>query len=256
MTIFDGLYNGLKFIVDPIFNPILELPPILSILIISIIIALITTFAYKWLTNQEEMKRLKEEQKELQKKVKEYKDNPQKMMETNKEAMAKSMKLMNASFKPMFITMIPIILIFMWLNLHLSYLPINPGQEFTSTVQFKQGTFGQITLIVPEEMTLHGNAMQDIIDDKAQWLLSGEAGEYILEYQYDERQYHKNLLITTEKAYENPVLPVKGSNIKSINIDQEKLKVNLGVMKLSWFWTYLIFTIIVSSTLRKLLKVY
>ena len=179
------------------------------------------------------------------------------MMALNKEAMSKSTKLMTASMKPMFITMLPIILIFMWLNLHLSYLPIMPNEEFTTSVQFKQGSVGEISLVnVPEGLALLSSSTQKIDDDKAMWKLSGKAGEYDLEYLYADRTYIKGLLITTEKEYKNPILPVKDSNIKSINIDQEKLKVNLGVMKLSWFWTYLIFTIAVSTLMRKIFKVY
>lgn len=259
MSIFDGIYNGLRFIVDPIFNPILQLPPLLSILIISLIIALITTLAYKLLTNQQEMKRLKEEQKELQKKVKENKDNPKKMMEINKEAMSKSMKLMNASFKPMFITMLPILLIFMWLNLHLSYIPLHPGQEFTTTVHFKSGTFGSVQLvdILPDGMQVLSNSSQEIVDGMASWrLVSDVENNYDMKFTYDGRQYVKSVIITSGKGYANPVKTVKDSNIKQIVVDQEKLKINLGLFKLSWFWTYLIFTIVLSSTLRKVLKVY
>ena len=254
--VFNSIYNGLRFIIDPIFNPILNLPPLLAILLIAIIISLITTFAYKWLTNQEEMKRLKQEQKALQKKVKEHRNEPQKMMQLNKEAMQKSTKLMSASMKPMFITMLPIILIFMWLNLHLSYLPIMPNDEFTTTAYFKKGTMGEVSLLVSGGLTLLSNSNQVIEENKASWTLKGDAGEYILEYQYDNRPYFKDLLITTEKEYKTPIQKVSDSNMKSINVDHEKLKVNLGIIRLSWFWTYLIFVLVISSTMRKVFKVY
>ena len=88
------------------------------------------------------------------------------------------------------------------------------------------------------------------------WELQGEEGEHYLEYQYGDRIFQKDVLITTEKGYRNPVQVVSNSDVKSINIDMQKLKVNLGFMNLSWFWTYVIFTLITSTLMRKILKVY
>ena len=66
---------------DPIFNPvmlpILSFNPILGIIILALIITLIVTLAYKFFSNQEEMKRLKDKQKEFQDKMKSFKDKPE-----------------------------------------------------------------------------------------------------------------------------------------------------------------------------------
>ena len=54
--------------------------------------------------------------KELQKDVKKVKDQPDKVMRLNKEIMKKNAVVFKNSFKPMLITLIPILLIFRWLN--------------------------------------------------------------------------------------------------------------------------------------------
>ncbi len=48
-------------ILNPIMAPLLGLPPFWSILIISLVVALIITFVYKWMTDQHLMKALKED---------------------------------------------------------------------------------------------------------------------------------------------------------------------------------------------------
>ncbi|MBI4447344.1 DUF106 domain-containing protein [Candidatus Woesearchaeota archaeon] len=87
-----------------------------GLIIISFILTLIVTLAYKFFTDQKLMKELKEEMKALQKEVKELKDHPEKMMEAQKKAMEKNMKYLMHSMKPTLITFIPIILIFGWLR--------------------------------------------------------------------------------------------------------------------------------------------
>ena len=99
-----------------VFGPIMHLPEPIPIAIVSFILTLITTLIYKYTTDQEVMKTLKEDIKAIQAEMKQFKDNPQKVMELQKQAMQKNMQHMKHSFKPLLFTMLPIILIFGWLR--------------------------------------------------------------------------------------------------------------------------------------------
>ena len=107
---------------DLIFSPITNnLSPRWSLIVISFIITLLSTLAYKYLTNQTVIKAMKEEMKVLQQQVKLHKDDPEKMKETNKTLMSKNLELMKHSMRPTLFTFIPIILVFSWLRE--TYLP-------------------------------------------------------------------------------------------------------------------------------------
>src|SRR3989344_7479675 len=123
-------------LLNPVFNPLLNLNPAIGILIISFILALLITVIYKYTTNQSLMKDLKNELKELQKEIKELRNEPQKAMAVQKKAMETNMKYMMHSFKSMIFTFIPVIIIFGWLNGHLAYMPLQPNEEFTVTAIF------------------------------------------------------------------------------------------------------------------------
>jgi uncharacterized membrane protein (DUF106 family) len=90
--------------------------PKLSVVIISFTITLIMTLVTKKFTNQSRMRELKEIQKACQIKLKDAKGDLKKQQEINKEIMACSMELMKHSFKPLFITFIPLILLFAWIR--------------------------------------------------------------------------------------------------------------------------------------------
>jgi len=243
-------------VLNLIFNPLINLSPLWGIAVISVILSVIITVIYKYTTNQDLMRDLKKEMKEFQNEVKALRDDPQKAMAVQKRAMETNMKYMMQSFKPMFFTFIPIILIFGWLNTHLAYEPILPDTEFTTTVTTAKDAVGVITLVVPDAVTLVSSAEQEIINKQASWTLKGAAGEYLLEYNYNSKSYTKDLLITTERAYK-PVESRVSSPLKTIKINNNPVKVmNLFGWKLGWLGTYIIFSIISSMVLRKLLKVY
>jgi len=89
--------------------------PKISIAVFSVIVTLISTLAHKWLTNQEHLKTLKTRQKEIQKELRGCKD-PSLMQELNTEMMKLTGVMFKASMKPMFVTIIPFLLLFVWLR--------------------------------------------------------------------------------------------------------------------------------------------
>lgn len=251
---------GINSILDPIFRPLLIIGPLWAILIISIIISLIITLAYKYFTNQEEMKRLKGEIKDTQKSMKEMKDDPQKMMSMQKESMKKNMEYMKHSMKPTLITFIPIIIIFGWLNANLAFEPILPEQEFTTTIILEKDVAGMATITVPNQIEILDQNEKEIINNEVSWKLKGSEGNYLLEFSVDGGSASKELLIDEEK-YSEPVSKIKNSKIKEIRINNNKIKPFEftgipWVMNWGWLGAYILFSIIFSMGLRKLFKLY
>lgn len=244
-------------VLSPIFDPLLKLPMVWVVVIMAFIITLLITLIYKFTTNQNLMKELKSEMKELQKEMKELKSDPQKMMGVQKKAMQTNMKYMSHSMRSMLFTFIPIILIFGWMNSHLAYEPILPGQEFTTSVLFYDNINGNVELVVPEGISSGGDLNKTISNGEVKWVLEGEEGEYLLEYKADSKSYTKELLITKEQSYAAPINIVKDKIVRQISIDNNKMNVlNLFGWKLGWLGAYIILSIIFSMILRKLFKVY
>jgi len=94
----------------------LSMYPKISIVAISFLVTLAMTLITKKFTNQNRMKELKEIQNACKIKLKDNKGNIQKTEEINKEMLQCSMELMKHSMKPMFITFIPLILLFGWIR--------------------------------------------------------------------------------------------------------------------------------------------
>ena len=240
-----------------IFAPLFKLPVLWVVIILSFIISLIIMVITKYTTNQALMKKLKEDIKEYQKQIKELRGNPTKAMEVQKKSMQLNMQYMTHSLKPTLITFIPIILIFGWMSSNFAYDGIKPQQEFSVSVFFQKNTNGNVELIAPEEIALVVDKIQKIENDMATWTLKGQEGEYLLEIAYNNDKQQKSILISNSSKYIEPVKKVSNSAIKSIGINYTPKKVlNLFGWKLGWLGTYIMFSIIFTMGLRKLMKVY
>jgi len=189
---------------NPILSPLLNLPTFWAIILLSFVISLIITVIYKYTTDQNLMKRLKEEMKAFQKQIKELKKEPERAMAIQKKSMQTNMKYMMQSMKSTLYSFIPIILIFGWMNANLAYEPIMPEQEFTTTIFLEDNTNGEIELSIPRGIEVNGAAKKGIRDSEVTWLLSGKRGEYLLEYIFNGKKYNKEVLIS-ENQYKDPV---------------------------------------------------
>jgi uncharacterized membrane protein (DUF106 family) len=243
-------------LLNPVFNPLLNLPTLWAVVILSFLISVIITLVYKYTTNQDLMKQLKDEMKEFQKEIKELRKEPEKAMQVQKRAMQTNMKYMMHSMRSTLFSFIPIIIIFSWMTANFAYSPILPGQEFTTTVFFEEGVDGEITLNVPEGVFIESGNRKEIKESEVKWILSGLEGEYLLEYNLNDKKYNKGLLID-EKKYEDPVEKIDDGFIKTIEIEHKSKKLlNLFGWKLGWLGTYIIFSIVFSIIIRKIIKVY
>lgn len=243
---------------DSIMNPLLKVNPLLAIIIISFIISMIIIIAYKYLTNQKLMKEMKEDLKKYQGEMKQCKSDPKKMMEIQKKSMEINMKYMSHSMRPTLITLLPLLLVYGWLAAHFAYYPLIPSQDFTTTLDFLEGASGSVTLsIVPEGIEIIGNETQQIVNNKAIWILNGKEGEYKLSYSLNNKTYGNEVLITMGRSYKNPETAVKNSLLKKITVSNEKMMVmNLFRWKLGWLGSYIIWSLIFSMVLRKVMNVY
>jgi uncharacterized membrane protein (DUF106 family) len=246
-------------ILDTLFNPLLKIDPLLGVLIISVVISLLITVAYKFLTDQKKMKRLKDDIQEGQKNMKKFKDNPKKLMEIQKKAMESNMEYMTHSFRPTLFTLIPIFILFGWLNAHMTYHQLQPNVPFTVQANFDKPTSSVAELVVPSGLTIIGESATTIKDNSAKWTLKGDAGLYYYDIKYNGQSYNQSVLLTNEREYIPPQKDFKKSELKSIINGNERihpLPFSIFGWEPGWLGAYVIFSLIISTLLRKLLKVY
>ena len=255
MTFLDTIFN-------PVFLPLLHFNVFVGIIVLSGLITLVVTLGYKYFSNQDEMKRMKERQKEFQAQMKALRDKPEEMMKVQKEAMSVNFEYMKHSFKPMLITMLPVLIIFSWMAGHLSFEPIYPGESYTVTAVFKEGLVGNATIMVGEGTDVLNGKAQTIAEGKATWSLRNmKEGMYPITVKQGTVEQSRNVLVSKELKIEDAVKIFEHSDIEQINVNYAKLR-PLGDKAVlfgwypGWLAWYLVFSIVFSIGLRKVMKVY
>ena len=244
---------------SPIFDPLLELGPLWTLLIISFLLSVLITLIYKWMTNQDEMKQLKAEIKESQKKMKQLRNEPKKMMEAQKKAMETNSRYMMKSMRPTLVTFLPIIIIFGWLGANLAFLPIEPSDQFSIEMTIDEGP-ETATLSNADSLTLISDREQKVNDEKVKWdLRAKEKGIYNIEIDYGGKKYYQKIKVSDKLGdYENPEQRISDGKVKMIETIMKPIKpfgdFTLFGWKPGWLGAYIIFSMIFSLSLRKLMK--
>lgn len=205
------------------------------------------------------MGELKKKTKEYQAKMKKVRDDPDKMMKLQKEAMEFNLELMKHSFKPTLYTMIPILIIFGWLNAHMAFYNIAPQEQFTLTANYVEGFSGDATLdLIGDGAAIISNASQTIIEGSSVWVLQANEGNYKAQVTAGGATESKNILVSEDREYEEPFTSYDGA-IESIELSNERVRplepFSLLGWHPGWLGTYILLSIGMSIGLRKLLGV-
>ena len=124
--LFAGISGPVLDALNTVFNPILALDPnpanpALTVLIIAFLVSLLTTIANKYLVDQEQMNAMNEKSRKLSKEVREAQKRGDgkelaKLQAEQTKMMQEQTAMMGDQLRPMFVTFVPIILIFFWMR--------------------------------------------------------------------------------------------------------------------------------------------
>jgi uncharacterized membrane protein (DUF106 family) len=248
---------------NPLFDPLLNLGIFWTIFLVSFILSAMITLIYYLMTDQKEMKELKDQAKKYQKEMKKHKDEPKKVMSIQKEALSLQSKLMMKSLKPTLVTMLPVLIIFNWLSASLAFYPISPGDQFDFELNFKDAMSTDISLDVPEGLELISERNQSIFDNKVKWTLRAkDKSVYRLGFKYGPNEYSHKLKVSDEIGdYEKPEEKIRdGSSLRIMKVNLEVVRpfgdFSFFGWKPNWLWSYIILSMIFSLGLRKLFKIH
>lgn len=234
----------------------LLLQPLIGIIVLSLLISVMVVLMYKFTTNQNLMKQLKDEMKTLQTQMKELRDHPDKALEVQKKVMDANLKYMMQSMRATLFTLLPILLIFGWLGANYGFESLQPNEQFSVELQFAEGVTGTVEAEIPDGVALTSARSLAIDNGKALFNYKGrDTGVHALSWTVDGRTYTKDVRITTDSKYEPPLEQFKEGPVKAIEVKLTKLKV-LPWLEWGWLGTYILCSLVFSIALRKLLNVY
>lgn len=285
MGFFASVQSFSDSLLTPVLGPLLNIPPLLTILIFAFFISLVSVLAQKHFTNQDRLKFLKKEMKKFQEQIRKHKDNPEQQLKINKKIMPMQGEMMKESLKPTLWMMIPFLFVFLWLSAHFAYHPIEPGIPFSVEVVLDDAV-QSVSLDAPQGVVLLSNPLVNVVDGSARFELKADAGAYVLSFiassenvkdSDSEANFEdveadvadvtdsstlavvtKDLVVTKEKRYATPLSAYSGA-IKQVQIMNPPLKpldpFTIFGWRPGWLITYIVFSLTFSIALRKWMDV-
>ena len=112
--------EGVSKIFDLLFGWAVVISPLVGIIFISFVLSMISSIAWKYLTDQTLLRSLRDKTKSLHEELKKHKGDPKKLTELNAKMAKENFEIMKIqykqSIKPMIATLIPFALAFVWIR--------------------------------------------------------------------------------------------------------------------------------------------
>lgn len=106
-------YGALDFL----FGWAIRYDPVFALAFVTFLATLFVTLAYKYFTDQQLLKSLREDMDNLRKEAKSYGNDLGKLKSHNGKVWEKQLEMMKQNFKPMLLTLVPFFILFAWLRI-------------------------------------------------------------------------------------------------------------------------------------------
>lgn len=227
----------------------------LFVVLIGIGVGVSGQIAYLLIVDHELVRNSKTKMKEIQKQLKLVKPGDPQFKELYSQLMAENSKVMKQSFKPTFVTFVPFIIVFLLMSSYFSYVPIATGSSVQAIISGQiNGTLSFQSNCIQINKSSNLTLVSDKLPIELPAVVNSAQCVSFLSQAGIVRNVSINDLVgsTQEKTYQigNSTLSFVPNPLVVVTLP---FSIPLIGNQLSWFWTYLICSLVSSLTLNRIL---
>ncbi len=268
------LINMLNTIFDIFFAPFSKMAPIYGITWVSGLTALIVIPIFKYTSNQEGIKGIKDRIIGHILEIRLFKDDMKVMLSAQKNILKYNMIYIGHMLKPLIFIMIPVVIILVQTEARFGYRPLKVGESFVVKIEKSHADYSDIELLVPEGIKIETPLLSinrgDI--EEIYWRLRAlKDGEFTLHFKGKDSDVEKKVIVGSSIKRFSAAM-VKGGlihfllhpadkplpetfSIEEIRIDYPPMYIKVFGWNFHWLVPYLIITLILSFILIKPFRV-
>lgn len=180
------ILNKADSLLDFFLAPFNEFHPIVGLTVISILTGIVMVLIYRFTSNQEAIRKVKNQIKIHFMEIRVYKEDMTQTLIAQKKILTNNFKYMALSLKPGLLLIFLIIFILAPLNVRYGYLPLKLGDSFIVTVKTIPGKSPvdlNITLDAPDAVEVETPPLRLVEEREINWRLKAKkAGEHVLQF--------------------------------------------------------------------------
>lgn len=273
MWIFNSIFGK---IFEFIFIPFRNLSPWIGMILISLLTGLLMLLIFRYTSNQEGIKRVKNKIKAHLLEIRLFKDSLALSLKAQGNILRSNIRYIGYSGKPMLVMIIPLILILIQLNFWFAYQSLRPGEVTILKVKLQEGqNILDLDLKVefPPSLAIETPPLRIEEQQEINWRLRArEKGLHSLTFEINGQSFTKKIAVAQKPLTRisplkvqrnfidelfNPVeAPLsKDIPVKSIEIKYPAKNMNLFGWHIHWIIVYFALSIIFGFALKGVFKV-
>jgi hypothetical protein len=203
-----SVLNGLlRPLFDFLMAPFRSLPPIVGLLVVSVVAAIGMLLVYKKTSNQARLEAVKRQIHACLFEIRLFSDDVPAILRAQTEILRHNLKYLALSIVPMLWMIVPLLLVIAQLQFHYGYRGLRPGEDFILKATLKDTAAGRpaASLQAPPGLTIATPALWIPSERQLAWRLRAESwGDYELKLSLDGREYTKTAQVSPQVRRRSP----------------------------------------------------
>ncbi len=263
-------------IFEILFLPFKNMSPWIGMFVVSLLTGLLMLFIYKFTSNQEGIRKVKNKIKAHLLELRLFKDSLSISFKAQGNILRANFKYIGYAMKPLLVMIIPVMFILIQLNFRFAYASFDPNQQTILRVQLMEGVplmDTQIDIKTGSHIVLETPPLRIMESNEINWRIrTEEIGVHEIIIMIDGQEYTKSISVgqktlsrksplkTRKNFFKEFFYPIesplpKSSPIKYIEITYPSRNMNLFGLGINWLIAYFALSIIIGFSLKGFFKV-
>lgn len=275
------LNSALGALFDVLLYPFRGLPPVVGLLVVSVLASIGMLYVFKWTSDQEAMEETKRQIHAGIFEIRLFSDDMRAIFRAQLDIMRHNLTYFRLSLAPVAWMIVPFVLLVVQLQFHYGYAPPRPGEPLILKVKLRSdagpvvpaaagddASGPDLRLVVPEGVRVDSPMLWIGGENEADWrVVPEEPGHHELEIHAAGETLTKTLTVSDLVVRRSPVRPSTSvldqlvwpveppvpadSAVESIELTYEDASVSLLGLEMHWIIAFFILTIAIAFALRK-----
>lgn len=190
---------------DLVLSPFSGMSPYAGLTTLSVVTGVVMVFLYRWTTDQEKLKEVRDRIKILFIEIRLYKDDMAEMFAIQRDILKENMRYLRYTMKSAIVLIIPILFILVDMNVRYSYRPVRPGESFiVSAFTENRESLDRVDLSLSSGLTVEVPAIRVPAENRVSWQIrAGSSGISNLTFHQGKQEYVRSVLVSNriERVY-------------------------------------------------------
>ena len=198
--------KGLAVATDVLLAPFSTLPPMVGLIVVSLVTAAAMLVVFKRTSNQARLAAVKRSIHAALFEIRLFNDDLPAIMRAQLEILRHNATYLRLSLVPMLWVIVPLVLVIAQLQFHYGYAPLQPGDRALLKVQQRQGSRGDVSIYAPPGLRLDTPAVWLPGAKEVVWRLQPtQAGDYDVRITVGSASYTKRVRVAGGVVRRSPV---------------------------------------------------